>query len=106
MAPDMPEFSPRELAVRFTATEKYFGSEFSVYRLPKSLDFINRPTFIGIKAANEFRDKTTASNQLWQTDLIYLKVIGWGWMYLSTIRVVSSRYISASELCTPKKISM
>ena len=36
-------------------------------------------------AANEFKDRSTASNQLWQTDFTYLKVIGWGWFYLSTI---------------------
>jgi len=32
-----------------------------------------------MKAADEFRDKTTAPNQLSQTDFTYLKVIGWGW---------------------------
>jgi hypothetical protein len=36
-------------------------------------------TFIVIKAASEFKDKTTANNQLWQTDCTYLKIIGWGW---------------------------
>ena len=45
--------------------------------------------------ADEFRDKTTAINQLWQTDFTYLKVIGWGWMYLSTILDDYSRYIIA-----------
>ena len=101
----MPELSPRELAVRFTDTEKYFVSEASVYRLLKSLDLITSPAFIVIKAADEFRDKTTAINQLWQTDFTYLKVIGWGWMYLSTILDDYSRYIIAWKLCTTMKTS-
>jgi transposase-like protein len=33
LALDVPELSPRELAVRFADTEKYFVSEASVYRL-------------------------------------------------------------------------
>jgi len=84
---------------------KYFVSEASVYRLLKSLDLITSPAFIVIKAADEFRDKTTAINQLWQTDFTYLKVIGWGWMYLSTILDDYSRYIIAWKLCTTMKTS-
>ena len=103
LALDVPELSPRELAVRFTETEKYFVSEASVYRLLKSLDLITSPAFIVIKAADEFRDKTTAINQLWQTDFTYLKVIGWGWMYLSTILDDYSRYIIAWKLCSTMK---
>ena len=97
--------SNSEVAVRFTDTEKYFVSEASVYRLLKSLDLITSPAFIVIKAANEFKDKTTAINQLWQTDFTYLKVIGWGWMYLSTILDDYSRYIIAWKLCTTMKTS-
>ena len=45
LALDEPEMSPRELAVRFTDTEKYFVSESSVYRLLKSHDLItSRPS--------------------------------------------------------------
>ena len=89
--------------MRFTDTESYFVSEASVYRLLKALDLITSPAFIVIKAADEFADKTTAPNQLWQTDFTYLKVIGWGWFYLSTVLDDFSRYIIAWKLCTTMK---
>jgi len=103
LALDEPALSPRELAVRFTDTESYFVSEASVYRLLKVLDLIASPAFIVMKAANEFTDKTTAPNQLWQTDFTYLKVIGWGWFYLSTVLDDFSRYIIAWKLCATMK---
>ncbi|WP_425420120.1 IS3 family transposase [Oricola indica] len=103
LALDEPELSPRELAVTFTDTRGYFVSESSVYRLLKAQDLITSPAFIVIKAADEFHDKTTAPNQLWQTDFTYLKVIGWGWFYLSTILDDYSRYIIAWKLCTTMK---
>ena len=81
----------------------YFVSEASVYRLLKAHDLITSPAFIVIKAADEFTDKTTAPNQLWQTDFTYLKIIGWGWFYLSTILDDFSRYIIAWKLCTTMK---
>jgi transposase InsO family protein len=100
MALEEAELSPRELAVRFTDTQSYFVSESSVYRLLKAHDLITSPAFVVIKAADEFKDKTTAPNQMWQTDFTYLKVIGWGWFYLSTILDDFSRYIIAWKLCT------
>ncbi len=38
-----------------------------------------------------------------QTDFTYLKVIGWGWFYLSTILDDYSRYIVAWKLCSGMK---
>ncbi len=104
LALEEPELSPRELAVRFTDTQGYFVSEASVYRLLKALDLITSPAFVVIKAADEFTDKTTAPNQMWQTDFTYLKVIGWGWFYLSTILDDFSRYIIAWKLCTTMRV--
>jgi len=103
LALDAPELSPRELATRFTDKESYFVSEASVYRLLKAQNLITSPAFVVMKAADEFKDKTTAPNQLWQTDFTYLKVIGWGWFYLSTILDDFSRYIIAWKLCTTMK---
>jgi transposase InsO family protein len=103
LALDEPALSPRQLAVRFTDTESYFVSEASVYRLLKAHDLIASPAFIVMKAADQFKDKTTAPNQLWQTDFTYLKVIGWGWFYLSTVLDDFSRYIIAWKLCTTMK---
>src|SRR5207244_1280487 len=71
--------------------------------LLKAHDLIASPAFIIMKAADEFKDKTMAPNQLWQTDFTYLKVIGWGWFYLSTVLDDFSRYIIAWKLCTTMK---
>jgi putative transposase len=103
LALEETELSPRELAVRFTDTKGSFVSEATVYRLLKAHDLITSPAFIVIKAANEFHDKTSAPNQMWQTDFTYLKIIGWGWHYLSTILDDFSRYIIAWKLCTTMK---
>ncbi len=81
----------------------HFVCESSVYRLLKAHDLITNPAFIVIKAADSFKDKTTRPNKLWQTDFTYLKVIGWGWFYLSTILDDYSRYIIAWKLCTTMK---
>ena len=103
LALDQPELSPRELAVHFTDEQKYFVSEASVYRLLKAHDLIASPAYIVIKAAVAFKDRTTAPNQLWQTDFTYLKITGWGWYYLSTVLDDFSRFIVAWKLCATMK---
>ena len=97
------DLTPRELAVKYTDEKHYFVSESSVYRILKAEDLITAPAHIVMKAANEFKDKTTRPNELWQTDFTYLKVLGWGWFYLSTILDDYSRYIIAWKLCTTMK---
>jgi len=37
-------------------------------------------------------------HELWQTDFTYLRVIGWGWYYLSTVMDDFSRYLIAWRL--------
>ena len=105
LALERPELSPRELAVTFTDERAQFVSEASVYRLLRAHGLLTSPTFIVMKAADEFRDKTTAPNQLWQTDFTYLKVTGWGWFYLSTVLDDFSRFIVAWKLCTTMKVA-
>ena len=92
--------STRELAVKYTDEKRYFISESSAYRILKEADLITAPDYVVIKAAEEFKDKTTAINQMWQTDFTYFKIIGWGWYYLFTILDDYSRYIISWKLCT------
>ena len=94
------DLSPRELAVRFTDEKRYFVSELTVYRLLTAHDLITSPAYVVIKAADQFHTKTTRPNEMWQTDLTYFKIIGWSWMYLSTVLDDFSRYIIAWKLCT------
>jgi len=100
LALDYSELSPRELAVRFTDERQYFVSEATVYRLLKAHDLITSPAYVVVKAADAFHTKTTRPNEMWQTDFTYFKIIGWGWMYLSTVLDDFSRYIIAWKLCT------
>ena len=100
LALDQSELSPRELAVRFTDEERYFVSEATVYRLLKAHDLITSPAYVVIKAAEAFHTKTTRPNEMWQTDFTYFKIIGWGWMYLSTVLDDFSRYIISWKLCS------
>ena len=65
----------------------------SVVQIPKSFPRVLTSDRLLIKAAEEFKDKTTAIDEMWQTDFTYFKIIGWGWYYLSTILDDYSRYI-------------
>ena len=100
LAIEKPELSPRELAWHITDNEGWFVSESSVYRILKAYDLVASPNYIVISAADEFHHKTRRVHELWQTDFTYMKVIGWGWYYLSTILDDYSRYIIAWILST------
>ena len=92
--------SPRELAWHLTDTQGYFISESSVYRILKVNDLITSPAYTVLSAKDKFDQPTTRVNQLWQTDFTYLKVVHWGWYYLSTVMDDYSRYILAWRLCS------
>ena len=100
-----PELSARELAVKYTDEAAYFVSESTVYRLLKAQDLITSPAYILMQASDKFQQPTTRADQMWQTDFTYLKVIGWGWYYLSTILDDYSRFIVAWRLCTSMSAS-
>ena len=64
LALEVPELSPRGLAVRFTDKQKYFVSEASVYRLLKAHDLITSPAYVVIKARGRERQVKGCSHVL------------------------------------------
>ena len=70
LALDEPTLLPRELAVRFTDTKRYFLSESRVYRLLKTQDLISSPAFIVLKAADGFKDKPQPSTSCGRPTLL------------------------------------
>ena len=99
---EKPELSSRELAWHITDNYRYYISESSVYRILKENGLISIPSFRIMSASDSFHDKTTAVNQMWQTDFTYFKIVGWGWYYLSTILDDYSRVIVTWRLCNMK----
>jgi len=100
IALELPEKSPRELAWYITDKRGYYISESTVYRILKAHDLVTSPVYNVITALDKFPQPTKAVNELWQTDFTYLKVVHWGWYYLSTIIDDYSRFILAWRLCT------
>jgi transposase InsO family protein len=100
IALDRTDLSPRELACHFTDEYRYFVSESSVYRILKAHDLITSPAYILLSASDAFKNPTRQINELWQTDFTYLRVVGWGWYYLSTVMDDFSRFILAWRLST------
>ena len=98
LALERTELSPRELACHFTDERRYFLSESSVYRILKAYDLITSPAFVLLSASDCFSQPTRRVNEMWQTDFTYLRVIGWGWYYLSTVMDDYSRYIVSWKL--------
>jgi len=92
------DLSTRELAYHIIDNHKWYISESSVYRILKSAGLITAPAHIVLSAADEFKNKTSQINEMWQTDFTYFKIIGWGWYYLSTVMDDYSRYILAWDL--------
>jgi len=99
IALEHPDKSARQLAWHITDMEGYFISESSVYRILKGFDLISSPVFQMVSAKDKYEKPTKRVNELWQTDFTYMRVIGWGWYYLSTVLDDYSRYILAWKLC-------
>jgi len=93
-----PDLSPRELACHITDQAGFTVSEATVYRVLKQYGLNRSITLVGFPAGKEFRVKTTAPNQMWQSDASYFFVVGWGWYYSIEVLDDYSRFVLASDL--------
>jgi putative transposase len=93
-----PDLSPRELACFVADHAGFTVSEATVYRVLKQYGLNRTISLVGFPAGKEFRVKTTAPNQLWQSDASYYFVVGWGWYYSMEVLDDYSRFVLASDL--------
>lgn len=93
-----PELSCRQVAWKITDAGSTYVSESTVYRLLKKEGLIKPAEIVGLKAAKEYRRKTTQPNELWATDCCHLNVVDWGWYYLVTVMDDHSRFILGWDL--------
>ena len=93
-----PDLSPRELACYVTDHAGFTVSEATVYRVLKRQGLNRSITLEGFPAGKEFRVKTRAPNQMWQSDASYYFVVGWGWYYSIEVLDDYSRFVLASDL--------
>ena len=94
----LPDLSPRELACPVTDHAGFTGSEATVYRVLKRHGLNRTIPLVGFPAGKQFRVKTTAPNQLWQSDASYFFVVGWGWYYSILVLDDFSCFVLASDL--------
>jgi len=87
------DLTSRELAYKMTDEAGFSVSESSVYRILKRHDLIVPAPILAAAAAAEYHRKTKRVHELWQTDLTYLFVVGWGWYYLGGVLDDYSRYL-------------
>lgn len=69
-----------------------------MYRVLKRYGLNRSITLVGFPASQEFRVKTTAPNQMWQSDASDYFVVGWGWYYSIEVLDDFSRFVLASDL--------
>ncbi len=95
---EMSSLSPRNLSFTITDTGLFSVSESSVYRILKTKGLVKPATVIAAKAGKEYKRKTGRVNEMWATDFMHVKVMGWGWYYAGGLLDDNSRYLICFDL--------
>ena len=85
MALKVTDLTPRELAMTFTDMKKLTCIKVFDELGFNAQDLITSLAFTAIYEVSELEEKNHCFNQLWQTNVTYLKIISWGWFYFSAI---------------------
>lgn len=87
------DLTSRELAYKITDEGPFSISESSVYRILKEHGLIFPAVIEVAQAEPEFHYKPRRVHELWQTDLTYFFVVGWGFYFITGILDDYSRYL-------------
>ena len=93
----MPELSCRQLAAWIIHNRGFSDRSLGSNRILRREGLVKRAE-TWLAAGKEYRPRSTGSHQMWATDASYLRVVGWGYYYLSTAMDDYSRFIPAHRL--------
>jgi transposase-like protein len=95
-----PEKAPKDIAREFLNIYGAFISESSVYRILDNYDYLDNRKIVIIKGRERLTTLSNKVNEIWTTEFIFIKLIGWGYYYLSVLFDDYSKYAINWKLFT------
>lgn len=88
-----PEKTPKDIVKQYMESSGSFISESSIYRILAGFDHFESQGIFIIKGHYQQRIRTTRINDIWRTDFILIKLIGWGYYYLLALIDDYAKYV-------------
>ncbi|MBN2601216.1 MAG: helix-turn-helix domain-containing protein [Candidatus Marinimicrobia bacterium] len=95
-----PEKAPKDVAREFSQIYGSYISESSVYRILNSFDKFENKKVTLIKGRSRFSETARKTDDIWKTEFVYIRMVGWGFYYLMFIIDDYSKFVIDWKLYT------